>query len=89
MSSPVDLTRAEEAQEQRQPEVRIIVKAPPGAPACRVGKAVSGIDCEAAATCRVVWPDGDRTDACADCAERAKMQAERNHRTTLRVDPIR
>ena len=65
MTRPVGLTRAEEEHEQQQPEVRVVVKAEPGARACRIGKAVSGVDCVAAATCRVVWTDGDRTDACA------------------------
>ena len=88
MTSPVGLTRAEEAQESQQPAVRIVVKAPPGAQVCRVGKAVSGVDCEAAATCRVVWPDGDRTLACADCAGRAELQAENLH-AAVRVEPLR
>ena len=86
--NPIGLTRAEEAMEQQQPEVRIVVKASPGAAVCRVGRAVTGIDCEAAATCRIVWPDDDVTPACDDCAQRANMQAESCHRT-LRIEPLR
>lgn len=88
MTTPIGLTRAEEALEQQQPEVRVVVKAAPGAPVCRVGRAVTGIDCEAAATCRVIWPDGDKTDACADCAERARLQAENLH-FALHIEPLR
>ena len=88
MTNPIGLTRDEEAMEQQQPEVRIVVKAQPGAAVCRVGKAVTGIDCEAAATCQIVWQDGDRTPACADCAGRAELQAENLH-TSVRIEPLR
>lgn len=88
MTSPIGLTRAEEEREQQQPETRVVVKAAPGATLCRVGRAVTGIDCEAAATCRVVWPDGDKTNSCADCAERAQLQAKNLH-FAVRIEPLR
>ena len=88
MTNPIGLTRAEEEHEQQRPEVRVVVKAPPGAVVCRVGRAVTGIDCEAAATRQIVWPDDDVTPACDDCAQRAELQAQSFHRT-LRVEPLR
>ena len=88
MTAPVGLTRAEEALEQQQPEVRIVVKAPPGAAACRVGQAVSGVDCGAAATCRIVWPDAATTPACGDCADRAQLQAGNLH-FEVQIEPLR
>lgn len=88
MTNPIGLTRAEEEREHQQPEPRVVIKAPPGAIGCKVGRAVTGIDCDAAATCRVVWPDGDKTDACADCAERARLQAENLH-FSIRIESLR
>ena len=89
MTNPIGLTRAEEASEQQQPEVRIVIKATPGAIKCRVSVPPNGDDCVAAATCTIFWPDGDETTACADCARRLSQQAETQHHTTLRVEPIR
>jgi hypothetical protein len=87
--TPVGLTRAEEASEQGQPKVRIVVKAPPGAVKCRVIVPPNGDDCPAAAVCRIVWSDGDETPSCADCARRLNQQAETQHHMTLRIDPLR
>jgi len=86
--TPVGLTRAEEASAQRQPEVRVVVKAPPGAVKCRASVPPDGADCAAAATHLVSWPDGDTTPMCRDCSMRTEQLAE-SHRAPIRVEPIR
>lgn len=89
MTNPIGLTRAEEASEQRQAEPHVVVVAPPGVIRCRASVPPNGDDCKAAATCTILWPDGDETPACGDCARRLNQQAETQHHTTLRVEPIR
>jgi hypothetical protein len=90
MVDPVGLTRAEEEALQ-QVGPRVVVRAPPGAPACRVAVPPDGGDCPAAATRRIVWPSRDGWDrptlACRDCAERMQQVAA-SHNTTLRVEPL-
>lgn len=83
---PVGLTRAEEEAEHRAP-ARAVVCAATGRPRCRASVPPLGDDCPAEATRAVVWPDGDRTPVCADCAARLAQQAE-SHRSAVRVEPI-
>lgn len=92
MTTPIGLTRAEEALEQKPPEVRVVVKAPPGALTCRVVVPPDGKECGAAATHRIVWPSRDGwdkpTSACKDCVVRMQQLAE-SHRTVIHIEPIR
>jgi len=47
----------------------------------------SGDSCTASATHRIVWPDGDKTPACAECVIRARQLAE-THKSTVVVEPL-
>lgn len=84
MTKPVGLTRAEEEREHKQPEIRVVVRAPPGAEKCRASVLPDGGACPAAATYRVTWKDGDTTLMCRECALRMEQTAQPS-----RVDPIR
>jgi hypothetical protein len=83
---PIGLTRAEEAAEHPAAEPRIVVRAEPGRPVCRVALP-SGGDCLAEAVRVIVWHDGQTTLACVECAERMRQLAG-SHRTTLRIEPL-
>ena len=70
---PVGLSRAEEVlQEKREEHAR--EAAPPGTVRCKMSVPPNGDDCVSAATRRIVWRDGDRTPACADCALEAHQR---------------
>jgi hypothetical protein len=81
---PVGLTRAEEALEEVQPQ-KARVAAPPGTVRCRSG---AFGDCPAAATCQIVYQDGDKAPACAECALHMQQLAESN-RSSVRIEPLR
>lgn len=82
---PVGLTRAEQAAEEAPAAPRVVVHAQPGARKCRASVPPSGDSCPAAATRVVVWPDGDRTETCAECAGRLAQQAL-SHKSSVRVE---
>ena len=81
---PVGLTRAEEAsQQEREPQARIA--APLGTVRCRISVSPNGDDCVAAATKRIVWRDGDKTPACADCVLQMQQQLPG---AIVRIEPL-
>ena len=84
--NPVGLTQAEEAVEHPRAVPSTAAKAAPGEPSCRVVVPPSGEACGGRASRRLVWPDGDATLACADCAALMVQQAEA-HSARQRVDP--
>lgn len=86
--NPVGLTSAERASEQPSAP-RVIVLPVPGEPSCRITVPPDGDACGAAATRRIVWPDGDVTLVCLDCALRMAQLAVLEYRTTLRVELLR
>jgi hypothetical protein len=87
--NPVGLTRAEEASERKEGEApKVIVVAPPGVARCRISVPPNGDDCPAAATCTIVWPDGDRTPACMDCAQRTAQMAQQGHHSSIRLERL-
>jgi hypothetical protein len=83
--NPIGLTRAEEAKElatissKREP-------APAGALGCRIiATGPEGKACGAAAVSFVVWLDGDRTPACAECAANMQVMAPGS---IVRLEPL-
>jgi hypothetical protein len=88
MTNPIGLTRSEEASEQGQTEVRVVVVAPPGVDRCRASVPPNGDDCKAEAKFLVIWSDEDRTPMCRECAMHAQQMAQ-SHRTNVKVEPIR
>ena len=58
--------------------------APKGVPSCRVVVLPDGAACGGVATRKIVWPDGDTTPACLDCATRMITLAQ-SHKVTITV----
>jgi hypothetical protein len=85
--NPIGLTRAEEERERSHEPPTATVPAPPGALACRIGVPPEGRGCGAAATGLLVWPDGDKTPACAACAAQMAVVAQAHH-SSVRVEPL-
>ena len=86
--NPVGLTRAEQDGQQPPGAPRIALRAAPGEPFCRITVPPHGEACGAAVTRRIVWPDGDATLACLDCALRMAQLAALEYRTPLRVESL-
>jgi hypothetical protein len=84
---PVGLTRAEEEAEQPPEAPRAVAAVQPGRPRCQAAVPPTGDRCVAEARGHLVWPDGDRSLACADCARRLQQLGE-SHRSSVRFEPF-
>lgn len=85
--NPIGLTLAEEEREHRSVGRTTVGQAGPGALGCRATLLPDGRVCGAEARIVVVWPDGDRTLVCDDCALRLRILAE-SHRVRLRTERV-
>jgi hypothetical protein len=81
MTNPIDLSIEEmRGNLTRDP----VTPAPAGTQACCVIVPPSGNACGATATRQIVWPDGDVTPACVDCANNMAALAQ-SHRTVVTI----